>query len=123
VTVNDTFYCEDGSNPSPNITWEKTSGSGYYNTIPGGLLTITEDMAGDSSYSCVVQNTVGGNTSSAEVTVSFFVGTSNSEDYDTICLLGYINPYEFTMYLAVYKLLHIKNSYDTSSVSGQSFKL
>jgi hypothetical protein len=83
VTVNDTFYCQGDSNPPPIITWVKNSGNGSDDTIPGGLLTITEDMAGDNNYSCVVQNTVGANTSSsAEHVVSFFVGMKQPKDHN-----------------------------------------
>jgi hypothetical protein len=85
VTVNDTFYCQGDSNPPPSITWVKKVGNGINDTIPGGLLTITEDMGGDSSYSCVVQSTVGGNTSSAEASVSFFVGNYEKlEDHNSV---------------------------------------
>jgi hypothetical protein len=101
VTVDDTFYCQGDSNPPPSITWVKKVGNGINDTIPGGQLTISEDMAGDSSYSCVVQNTVGGNTSSAEVTVSFFVGKSNLENHDMRVELFKFNY--FTMYLVVYR--------------------
>jgi hypothetical protein len=79
VTVNDTFYCQGDSNPPPNITWVKNSGNG--NNITGGLLTITEDMGGDSNYSCVVQNTIEGSTQRAEVFKLFFVGMKKPENY------------------------------------------
>ena len=69
VSIGETYRCYGDGNPSPHVYWLKIYGNGT-DVVDSWELLTDGTMIGANTYSCVIENDLGG----ANKSVDFFVG-------------------------------------------------